>query len=46
MGTGIGVDCRRCGDQLNWDDGFDEANHLCRRCFSIVKFESPDKLII
>lgn len=39
MGTGIGIDCRRCGNQLNCDDGFDDELRLCNRCKSIVSFE-------
>jgi len=43
MGTGIGIDCRRCGDQLNYDDGFDDRLQLCHRCASIVKFDQLSK---
>lgn len=43
MGLGIGVDCRRCGEQLNYDSGFDSQLQLCNRCASIVKFESLSK---
>lgn len=45
MGTGIGKDCRRCGDQLNYDNGFNPEETLCKKCDSIVKFkkESEEK---
>ena len=39
MGTGIGIDCKRCGHQLNYDDGFDDSTQLCSECYSIVNFE-------
>ena len=42
MGTGIGINCKRCGHQLNYDDGFDNNTKLCDECHSIVKFESGD----
>jgi len=42
MGTGIGKDCQRCGEQLNYDDGFNWEEELCKRCDSIVKFESKE----
>jgi len=32
MGTGIGVDCRCCGHQLNYDDGFDRKEEICDTC--------------
>lgn len=37
MGTGIGEYCKRCGEQLNYDDGFEGG--FCHRCSSIVKYE-------
>lgn len=39
MGTGIGKYCKRCGSQLNWDDGFNWAETLCKECENIVKFD-------
>jgi hypothetical protein len=27
MGTGVGVDCERCGSQLNWDSDGSELGH-------------------
>ena len=38
MGTGIGKYCKRCGEQLNYDDGFEDG--FCNRCYHIVKFEA------
>jgi len=38
MGTGIGKYCKRCGEQLNYDDGFEDG--FCNRCYHIVKFEN------
>ena len=38
MGTGIGEYCKRCGEQLNYDDGFE--NGFCNRCYHIAEFES------
>lgn len=43
MGTGIGKSCKRCGEQLNYDDGFDGG--FCNRCSSIVKFERETVVI-
>lgn len=34
MGTGIGIDCRCCGNQLNYDDGFDRKSQLCYKCIN------------
>ena len=45
MGTGIGKDCRRCGHQLTYDDGFIIEYLLCDECFNIVNFERPDLLV-
>ncbi len=39
MGTGIGKFCKRCGEQLNYDDGFNAIETLCDGCESIVKFD-------
>jgi len=38
MGTGIGKYCKRCGEQLNYDDGFEDG--FCNRCYHIAKFET------
>ena len=38
------VNCKRCGEQLNYDDGFEEKYCLCEKCFNIVKFDNPEKL--
>jgi len=38
MGTGIGEYCKRCGEQLNYDDGFEDG--FCNRCYHIAKFET------
>jgi len=43
MGTGIGKYCKRCGEQLNYDDGFDFNEKFCNRCSSIVKFEREEQ---
>ncbi len=40
MGTGIGINCRRCGHQLNYDDGFDRSLQLCDECASISRYDS------
>lgn len=32
MGTGIGEDCRCCGEQLTYDNGFDYETKLCDEC--------------
>ena len=32
MGTGIGKDCQICGEQLNYDDGFDDKEEICNNC--------------
>jgi len=39
MGTGIGINCRRCGHQLNYDDGFDRSLQLCNECASISRYD-------
>lgn len=39
MGLGIGKECQRCGDQLNYEDGFNSDETLCRRCDCIVKYD-------
>jgi len=40
MGTGIGEYCKRCGEQLNYDDGFEDG--FCNRCYHIAKFEAKN----
>ena len=32
MGTGIGKDCEICGEQLNYDTGFDDEEKICNKC--------------
>lgn len=32
MGTGIGIDCRCCGNHLTYDEGFDYDQELCNKC--------------
>lgn len=44
MGTGMGIDCKRCGDQLNYDSGFNSETQLCDECYNIVKFDNPEKI--
>ena len=39
MGTGIGKNCKRCGNQLTYDAGFNYQETLCNECESIVKFD-------
>ncbi len=39
MGTGIGKYCKRCGFQLNFDNGFNLEETLCRQCENIVRFD-------
>lgn len=39
MGTGIGKQCKRCGEQLNYDDGFNGAETLCEKCDHIIRFD-------
>jgi CRISPR/Cas system-associated protein Cas10 (large subunit of type III CRISPR-Cas system) len=48
MGTGIGKNCERCGNQLNYDDGFELKEEgfdydLCKECASIVDFDKKIK---
>lgn len=45
MGLGIGKDCERCGVQLDYGDGFNEKETLCRTCENIVRFDlkSPEE---
>lgn len=48
MGTGIGKNCERCGNQLNYDDGFVEKEYgaeydLCKQCANIVAFDKKIK---
>ena len=51
MGTGIGKNCERCGNQLNYDDCFklkeDGYEHnLCDECYSIVEFDKKNKKML
>lgn len=32
MGLGIGEDCKCCGNQLSYEDGFDYERKLCNTC--------------
>ena len=32
MSTGIGKYCQICGDQLNYDEGFNAEETLCETC--------------
>jgi len=34
MGNGIGKYCKICGEQLNWDDGFNEK--ICSDCQELI----------
>ena len=36
MGTGIGEYCKCCGNQLNYDDGFDFKSKLCNECKNVT----------
>lgn len=38
---GIGEYCKRCGEQLNYDDGFEDG--FCTRCYSITNYENKAK---
>ena len=40
MGTGIGKECERCAKQLNYDDGFNADETLCKSCDSIVRYDA------
>ena len=40
MGSGIGKNCQRCSEQLNYDDGFNHDETLCKKCDSIVKYDA------
>ncbi len=45
MGTGIGKECERCADQLDYEIGFelkDEGyeHDFCKKCAAIVKFDA------
>lgn len=35
MGCGIGIDCKCCGEQLNYEDGFDHEQQLCNDCKNV-----------
>ena len=39
MGTGIGKYCERCGNQLDYEDGFNYSETLCSKCEKIIKFD-------
>ena len=44
MGSGIGKNCERCEEQLNYDDDFvlkedGYAHDLCKRCESVIHFD-------
>lgn len=39
MGTGIGKECLRCAEQLDYAIGFNSDETLCKRCDSIVKYD-------
>ena len=48
MGTGIGTNCERCGEQLNDDDGYHRKSYdidydLCNKCYHIFMFDSELK---
>ncbi len=48
MGTGIGKNCERCGEQLTYDKGFVEKGwesdyDLCKKCHSIYEFDKKSK---
>ena len=36
MGTGIGINCKICQEQLNQDDGFDIRKQLCDNCLRLI----------
>lgn len=42
MGCGIGKDCKRCGNQLNHDDGFNEDETLCNKCEKIIEYDKKN----
>jgi len=39
MGTGTGEYCKRCGEQLNYEDGFNREKMLCNKCDHLVKYK-------
>jgi hypothetical protein len=39
MGTGIGKYCVRCGNQLDYADGFNNAETLCSECEHKLKID-------
>ena len=48
MGTGIGINCERCGSQLDWEEGFETKedgykNNLCGKCLQDFKKEEWDR---
>lgn len=36
MGLGIGKDCKICGEQLNYEAGFNVDETLCDKCANII----------
>jgi len=36
MGTGIGKYCQICGEQLNYDEGFNVEETLCKKCQKLI----------
>lgn len=44
MGSGIGKYCKRCGEQLNYDDGFTSNEKFCNKCESIIKYDLKSPL--
>jgi len=43
MSLGIGIDCKRCGQQLSYEHpNFDKDRELCGKCVSIVDYEKED----
>lgn len=49
MGTGIGICCERCTNQLDYEVGFElkedgNAHDLCKLCASIVRFDKRNDL--
>lgn len=36
MGTGIGKDCEICGEQLDFEVGFDKEEKICTKCAALI----------
>ena len=36
MGTGIGKNCQICGNQLNYDEGFNAEETICEKCEALI----------